>query len=55
MNDIDEDDCTATEKMCVSYGAYQNRNNEESKPFIIINDVECHPIYLCISFTNITQ
>ena len=40
--DID-DDCIATEKMWVSYDAYQNRNGEESKPCIVIIDVKYHP------------
>ena len=30
MNDIDEDDCTATEKFWVSYEAYHNRESEKS-------------------------
>ena len=39
-----DDYCTATEKMWVSYEAYQNRNSKESKPFIVIIDVKCHQI-----------
>ena len=35
MNDIDEDDCTATEKLWVSYEAYHNRESEESNTFVI--------------------
>ena len=36
MNDIDEDDCTATEKLWVSYEAYHNRESEKSNTFVII-------------------
>ena len=37
--DID-DDCIATEKMWVSDDAYQNSNGEESKPCIVIINVD---------------
>ena len=36
MNEIDEDDCTATEKLWVSYEAYRNRESEKSNTFVII-------------------
>ena len=34
-SNIDMDDCTATEKMWVSYEAYQNRISEKGKPLTI--------------------
>ena len=42
MNDIDEDDCTATEKLWVSYEAYHNRESEKSNTFVIIIAVLYH-------------
>ena len=34
-NNIDKDDCTSTEKVWVSYEAYQNRISAKGKPLII--------------------